>query len=190
MATWHSDPSIPTYLEELLTLGVHRGIGEFHVYGQDAGSPVMVRVVGLAVARDLILHAHSDEPAIERLFAIDGRARVLWAHAGFVGAAAVRTMVERFPNLSVEFAIRSDIGPGGRLGADWRSLIEQYPERFMIGTDSYTPSRWPAMPAILAETRAWLATLPPPIGEAVAWRNAARLVGVDEAVFLGAKAGG
>jgi hypothetical protein len=92
-------------------------------------------------------------------------------------------MVDRFPGLMVEFAIRSDIGPGGRLAPGWRALIERYPERFMIGTDTYTPARWPAMPAILAEVRAWLITLPPALAEAVAWGNAARLLGVDAAVF-------
>ena len=183
MGVWHQDPSLPTYLEERLTLGVHRGIGEFHLSGDQASGPVIGQVVRLAVARRLLLHAHADERAIEGLFAIDPSARVLWAHAGFAGSTAVQAMVERYPNLWVELAIRGDIGPGGRLDPGWRVVFEKHPDRYMVGTDSYVVARWTAMPAILGEVRAWLATLPPDVGEALAWRNAARLIGVDEAVF-------
>ena len=183
MASWFEDPSIPPYLEERLALGVHRGIGEFHLYGEGAATPVVAQIVRLAVGRGLFLHAHSDQRAVEGLFAVDPAARVLWAHAGFAGPAAVRAMVERYPNLSVEFAFRADVASGGRLDPGWREVLEAHPARFMVGTDSYTTGRWTAMPAILGEVRAWCASLPPELGDNLAWRNAARLLGVDEAVF-------
>jgi hypothetical protein len=183
ISTWHQDRTLLDYLQERLALGVHRGIGEFHLNGDDATSPVVAEVVRLATARQLLLHAHSDERAVTHLFTVDPGARVLWAHAGFAGPAAVRAMVERYPTLWVEFAFRGDVATSGQLDADWRALVEQYPERFMIGTDSYVVSRWASMPAILGAVRAWCATLPPVLRDNLAWRNAARLLGVDETIF-------
>src|ERR1043166_6675735 len=39
MTGWHKDPGMPAYLAERLKLGVHKGIGEFHLSGEDAASP-------------------------------------------------------------------------------------------------------------------------------------------------------
>jgi hypothetical protein len=183
MATWHQDRTILPYLEERLGLGVHRGIGEFHLSGEGAETPVVAEVVRLATARGLILHAHADERALAALLAVQPRARVLWAHAGFADPSAVGAAIERYPTLSVELAIRDEIGSGGQLSPDWRALFERHADRITIGTDSYVVSRWMTMPAILGAVRAWLVTLPAAVGEAIAWRNAARLFGVPEAIF-------
>ena len=43
-------------------------IGEFHLFGADAELPVPRRIVELAKQYGLMLHAHSDADAIERLF--------------------------------------------------------------------------------------------------------------------------
>jgi len=186
MGGWHNDATILPYLAERLKLGVHKGIGEFHLYGEDAGSDVMKRVVALAVERNLVLHAHADARAVEILFRHDPRARVLWAHAGFTTPDAVAAMMARYPNLWVETAIRHDIGPGGDLAEGWKAVFVKYQDRWMIGTDSYVTSRWHRMPEILNETRAWLAKLPRDVAEKMAWRNGAKLFGVPEAVFTGA----
>jgi hypothetical protein len=185
MGGWHADKSIPPYLAERLKLGVHKGIGEFHLYGEDAASAVMKEIVALAVARNLILHAHADARAVEILFRHDPRARILWAHAGFTSAANVDAMMARYPNLWVETAIRHDIGPGGALADDWKAVFVKYPDRWLIGTDTYVTSRWHRMEEIHAETRAWLAKLPPAVAEKLAWRNGAKLFGVSEAAFTG-----
>lgn len=185
MTTWHRDPAIVRYLEERLALGVHRGIGEFHLYGEDARSEVIGQIVRLAGQRSLLLHAHSDVAAIEILFERAPDARILWAHAGFAEPATLRQMVERYPRLWVETAIRGEIGAGGALAPAWRDLFLAHPDRFMIGTDSYIVSRWVAMPTILGDVRAWCQGLPVPVGEQVAWRNAARLMGVSEVPFRG-----
>lgn len=185
MGAWHSDAGMPAYLTGRLQLGVHKGIGEFHLYGEDAGSAVMKEIVALAVARNLVLHAHADARAVELLFRHDAKARVLWAHAGFTTPDVVGTMLARFPNLWVETAIRSDIGPGGALAPGWKEVFVKYQDRWLIGTDTYIAARWHRMPEILAETRAWLAALPREVAEKLAWRNGARLFGVPESVFTG-----
>jgi hypothetical protein len=43
MSSWWRDPSIIPYLEQRLTRGVHKGIGEFHLYGSNNGNPVLKR---------------------------------------------------------------------------------------------------------------------------------------------------
>jgi hypothetical protein len=186
MGGWHNDAGIPAYLAERLKLGVHKGIGEFHLYGEDANSAVMKQIVKMAVERNLILHAHSDARAVEILFRHDARARVLWAHAGFTSAANVDAMMARYPNLWVETAIRHDIGPGGALADDWKAVFIKYQDRWLVGTDTYVTSRWHRMEEIHAETRSWLAKLPPAVAEKMAWRNGAKLFGVPESVFTGA----
>jgi len=186
MGGWHNDASIPPYLAERLKLGVHKGIGEFHLYGDDANSAVMKEIVRMAVERNLILHAHADARAVEILFRHDPKARILWAHAGFTSAANVDAMMARYPNLWVETAIRHDIGPGGALADDWKAVFVKYPDRWLVGTDTYVTSRWHRMDEIHAETRSWLAKLPPEVAEKMAWRNGVKLFGLPESAFTGA----
>ena len=62
-ATWFRDGEILALIESELARGSYRGIGEFHVFGDDAGSEVMGQIIDLAVARGLYLHAHCDELA-------------------------------------------------------------------------------------------------------------------------------
>jgi hypothetical protein len=80
IATWVRDPGVVTYLEERLGKYRYVAIGEFHLYGADADLPVPRRMVALAKQYGLMLHAHSDVDAIERLFAQWPQARILWAH--------------------------------------------------------------------------------------------------------------
>jgi hypothetical protein len=42
----------------------------------------------------------------------------------------------------------------------------------MVGTDTFTPERWHYIVEHANWSRAWLADLPPPLAERIAWRNA------------------
>jgi Amidohydrolase len=174
--TWHADASVVAYLEERLRRGVHRGFGEFHLYGDDARSVVVRQVADLARQRGLFLHCHCDAEAVEILLGLGADLRILWAHAGMSsGPDVVGRLVARHRNLSVELALRTDVAPGGRLDPDWRALFLQYPDRFMVGTDTWTPSRWNDVPAAQAAVRVWLRQLPPDIAARIARENAERL---------------
>ncbi|MGH8693658.1 MAG: hypothetical protein ACREVM_05440, partial [Burkholderiales bacterium] len=59
-ANWYRDPETVTFIEEELKRGIYRGIGEFHLDGDEADTPVIRKIVYIAVARNLWLHAHSD----------------------------------------------------------------------------------------------------------------------------------
>jgi hypothetical protein len=78
--------------------------------------------------------------------------------------------------VSVELALRYDVAPGGRLDPTWAALFQRYPDRFMIGTDTWIPSQWSRLPALMADVRAWLRQLPLEVATAIAYANAERLL--------------
>ncbi len=171
METWVSDERIIGYVEARLKRYNYVAIGEFHLYGTDAERPVVRRLVELARRHGLFLHAHSDADAIERLFRHDPRARILWAHAGFEPPEKVQEMLRRHRNLWCELAFRTDHAPGGRLDPRWRALFMEFPDRFMVGTDTYTADRWPHVIEHARLARQWLATLPRDVAEKIAYQN-------------------
>ena len=172
IATWARDESVVAFLEGRLAKDRYVAIGEFHLYGADADLPVPQRVVALAKQHNLVLHAHSDPDAIERLFKQYPAARILWAHSGFESVETLRTMLAKHRNLWCDLAFRSEQGRGGAVPAEWRALFTDYPDRFMVGTDTYTPERWHYIPEHATWSREWLADLPRPLAERIAFRNA------------------
>ena len=175
--TWVRDESVPGYLEERLKKYRYAGIGEFHLYGSDADLPVPRRMVELAKQHGLYLHAHSDADAVERLFRQWPQARILWAHAGFAPPEQVTEMLARHPNLWCDLAFRTDHASGGKVDAEWRKAFLAHPERFLVGTDSFTPERWHYVGPHADWSREWLADLPPAVAERIAWKNGEALFG-------------
>ncbi|MCP5267068.1 MAG: amidohydrolase family protein [Burkholderiaceae bacterium] len=175
LSTWFHDPSVVEHLRERLRKNRYVAIGEFHVYGADADLPVLRRVVELAREYDLVLHVHGDADAVRRLFAQNPDARILWAHAGFDGPATVRKMLEAYPRLWTDLAFRSEPAVDGRVDPEWLAAFEAFPDRFMLGTDTFTPERWEYVVEHARWAREWLATLPRQLAEGIAWRNAERL---------------
>jgi hypothetical protein len=176
LGRWHQDPSVIGYLESRLGRGIYRGIGEFHLTGSEARSPVVRQVAALAVRHRLFLHCHCDAEAAEVLVGLDRDLRVLWAHAGMsAGPDVVGRLLDGHPTLTVELALRSDVAPGGGLEPAWRALFLRHPDRFMVGTDTWIPSRWAELPAVDAWTRGWLGQLPPEVAGRLASGNAERL---------------
>lgn len=176
IATWARDPAIAIHLEARLRRFRYAAIGEFHLFGADADLPVPRRMVELAREHGLVLHAHSDIDAIERLFAQWPQARILWAHAGFERPDNVRTLMRRHPRLWADLAFRNDPGSAGRVDAGWREAFEEFPSRFMLGTDTFTPERLHYIPEHAGWARSWLADLPAALAENLAWRNAHALL--------------
>ena len=177
ISTWLRDETLVPYLEERLRRHTYVAIGEFHVFGADADLPNVRRAVELAKRYGLVLHAHGDADAIERLFRHDPEARILWAHAGFERPETVRQMLRRYPRLWSDLAFRSEHGSGGKVDPAWRAAFDEFPDRFMVGTDTFTPERWHYVGEHAKWSRAWLATLPRPLAEGIAFRNGERLFG-------------
>ena len=175
ISTWFQDPTVVAMIEERLAAKRYAGIGEFHIYGADADGPVMRRLVELAGEHGIFLHAHADADAVERLFAQDPEARILWAHSGFAQPDEVRAMLDRYGNLWADLAFRSEHGSGGTVDPAWKQLFLDHPDRFMVGTDTFTPERWYYVIDHADWSRDWLGDLPPDVAERIAWRNAETL---------------
>lgn len=179
-SNWTRDETLAGYLEERLGRGAYAGIGEFHVFdANEVATAPVGRAIALAIARDILLHVHSDAKPIEALFARAPKLRILWAHAGMSEPAeAVDRMFARYPNLWTEISYRGgDIAPGGKLSDAWRTLFLKYPDRVLIGTDTHATGRWESYGSLIDDHRRWLAQLPPEIAKKIAYKNAVALFG-------------
>jgi predicted TIM-barrel fold metal-dependent hydrolase len=164
-------------VEERLSRGIYKGIGEFHLaVANHAAAPVVKRCAELAVQRQLFLHAHADAITVEKLLELHPQVKILWAHAGMTtSAATVGQLLDRFPTLWVELALRSDVAPDGTLDAEWRAVFLRHPDRFMVGTDTWVTSRWETLVEGMQTIRSWLNELPREVAAQIAHRNAERL---------------
>ncbi|MBR2118835.1 MAG: amidohydrolase family protein [Pseudomonadota bacterium] len=175
--TWFNDPTIFDLVQDEFKRGYYRGIGEFHLSGKAAATDWVKKAVDFAVANDLYLHAHADDEAVEILMRHNGRAKIIWAHTGFsLAPSRVAAMLATYPQLWGELSYRSGItGAGGELTPEWRAMFEKYPDRFLLGSDTWINERWSTYGAIMAEYRGWLKQLPPAVAKQIAHGNAKRL---------------
>src|SRR5262245_60944680 len=179
IGSWFSDPLIYELVQEEFKRGYYRGIGEFHLSGRAAANEWVKKTVDFAVANDLFLHAHADAEAVEILMGHNPNARIIWAHTGFsLDTDRVAAMLTKYPQLWGERSYRSGISDGGgKLTAEWRALFTKFPDRFLLGSDTWINERWSTYGDIMAGYRAWLAQLPPEVAAKIAHGNAKRLFG-------------
>ena len=88
----------------------------------------------------------------------------------------VREALRRHPRLWSDLAYRGDQATLGKVDPAWRDAFNEFPDRFMVGTDTFSPERWHYIGSHADYSRAWLADLPKPLAEQIAWRNAERLL--------------
>jgi len=67
---------------------------------------------------------------------------------------------------------------GGRLSAEWKALLTEHAERFLIGSDTWINQRWQNYESLMGEYRAWLGSLPAAVAQRIAWGNGAALFGL------------
>jgi len=187
---WFRDETIYQMVQDELArgsaAGPFRGIGEFHLYESvNARGPVARKLVELAERKDLAMLAHVDDEAIDLLMAASPsggqKLRLIWAHTGIGGApvARVRALLERYPLLVGELSYRPGLTcQGGQLCPEWRELIERFPTRFMVGSDTWVNERWSSYDEIMRNYRVWLGALPPELAQRIAWGNAASIFGL------------
>ena len=177
IGSWFNDPVIFELVQDEFKRGYYRGVGEFHLSGKAADTEMVKKTVDFAVAHDLYLHAHADDEAVEILMRHNPRARIIWAHTGFgLATGRVAAMLDRYPKLWGELSYRGGIVDGsGKLTPEWRGLFERYPDRFLLGSDTWIAERWAAYGDIMAGYRGWLAQLPPAMAKQIAHGNARAL---------------
>lgn len=183
---WFADQSIyAMVLDELergTDAGPYRGIGEFHLFNSaHADQPVARQLMQLALERRLAVLAHVDDEAIDKLMANGPGVTLIWAHSGIGGVPIerVRQLLTRYPSLYCELSYRPGLtADGGRLSPAWRELLLAHSDRFLIGSDTWTNSRWEGYEALIGDARRWLADLPDDIAQRIAWGNGAKLFGL------------
>lgn len=175
--SWTQDAGLPTRVERMLRDGPWRGVGELHLFAGQRHSPVFLRIAELADQRGLPLLLHCDPAVIDSLYAHSPEARVVWAHAGaYPYPALLRDYLDRYPQLSIDLSMRdARIAPDGELDPDWEQLLWEYPDRFLVGVDTFSVARWGEYGAAATRIRRWLAQLPEAVAARIAYRNAARI---------------
>ncbi len=182
-SNWFRDESIYAMVQQEYARGTaagpYRGIGEFHLYdSNNANGPVAKKLMQFAQEKQLAVLAHVDDVAIDLLMAHAPQARLIWAHTGIGGAPAARVqaLMEKYPLLMGELSYRPGLTCGeGALCPEWRTLILRYPDRFLIGSDTWVNQRWLYYGELMRGYRRWLGDLPPEVARRIAWDNGAGL---------------
>jgi len=192
-------------LESGLRSGQFKGIGEIfvnnlHTHPRDfkpirfpADAPLMRRLWALSATYGVPVQVHTEaDPTsvaeIERLLAINPQGTLIWAHTGFFAEPPlVRRLLQQHSALFCELSWRDErpramgwglpipISEAGNLRSVWKVLLEEFPERFLIGTDVGTPSVIDYA-RLITYWRDILAQLSPDAAEKIAHQNAERLL--------------
>lgn len=179
--TWMTDAKMLRFIETELKTRPYRGIGEVFLYEVDVHTPVVQRVLELAVKHRLVLHTRSDPAAIKHIFRLQPGLRVLWAHAGVnVPPQQVSHLLDYYPRLWIELSHRRSVAPRGKLDQQWKDLMLRHPDRVLLGSGTYTSHYWYKLRTYMSDYRGWLKTLPPDVAENIAWRNGLRLFGLPD----------
>jgi Tat protein secretion system quality control protein TatD with DNase activity len=181
--TWYKNPEIVAMIEREFTSGFFagkvRGIGEFHIHGDEANAKEFAQIVAFAKRNQLWLHAHCDEAALEIIFRLDPAAKVIWAHTGFTASTErVAALMKQHPGLMGELSYRNDVTEGGKLSKQWRALFASHSDRFLLGSDAWVTERWAQYDDIVARYREWLAELPRETAEKIAYKNGERVFNI------------
>nr|WP_297351242.1 amidohydrolase family protein [uncultured Caldimonas sp.] len=183
---WFADESIHRMVQDELSRGTaagpYRGIGEFHLYDSaNADGAVARKLMQLAQQKKLVVLAHVDGVAIDKLMAHAPDARLIWAHTGIGGVPVerVRELFDRHPGLVGELSYRPGLTQDdGQLTPAWRELLLRYPQRFVIGSDTWINARWQYYEELMRGYRVWLGGLPPEVARRIGWENGAEMFGV------------
>ena len=91
----------------------------------------------------------------------------------------MNALFAKYPLLMGELSYRPGLTcAGGLLCPEWRALLLRYPDRFMLGSDTWVNQRWLQYDSLMQGYRTWLGDLPPDVARKIAWSNGASLFGV------------
>ncbi len=179
---WMHDERLPARVAGLLDAagGLYRGIGELHIFAEDARSPVLMALADMAAERGLMLQIHGDAEVLDAVFERQPGLTVLWAHLGTQPRPdAIAPVLARHPRLYADTSVRDGrfVDAQGRLKPAWRAFFTAHAGRVLVGVDTFWTRRWQRFDQVAADIRGWLAQLPPEVAEQLAYGNAERLFG-------------
>lgn len=196
---WYLDERSLRLAEQGLRNGQYLGIGEVHFmvgFRPRTSNVIFVKLLQLArrYAVPVLIHidAGNEKPFLDVCLG-NPELNLIFAHAGGnLAARHIRRVVERCDNAMIEFSARDPWRFGGLTGDDngllhdWRELVIDYPDRFMIGTDpvwkvtrtqswDQADDGWDYFEQLLAYHRRWVDELPPAVRRKIYLDNARRL---------------
>ncbi|MCU7809770.1 MAG: amidohydrolase [Candidatus Thiodiazotropha sp. (ex Notomyrtea botanica)] len=199
-STWHRDPTLVGRVRQALASGQYQGVGEVHMIGgfiSDWKNPVITELFQLAAEFDVPVLVHTEFSRANYLIGFcqaHPKTRFLWAHAGSIlPPEEVARGLDACNNLWVELSARDpwrhvarQIDDDGSLKPEWRKLVVDYADRFMIGSDTVWPverlnpwdepdTGWQELPRFLSFHRGWLDELPIDIANNIRFENARML---------------
>ena len=127
---------------------------------------------------------HENISAFERLLAHNSRAKIIWAHLGSDGTGyrtpdLCRRLLQRHSNLYMEIKLdpkapgKNFLMAGEKVKPDWLMLFEDFPNRFIIGSDQHYPE--PSGPSRWQEVVLLFNQLPAELRRSIGTENVARI---------------
>jgi len=173
---WFLNTGLVRYARQELSGGEYYGVGELHLVAAPPDSEVVEGILALVEELRLVAHLHAEADTVDEVMSRHPDLKVLWAHAGMTARPErVRELLDRHSNLWVELSHRVDVAPGGKLDDNWRLLFTTHPDRFMVGTGTYSNEYWYQFRYMLGDIRKWLDQLPPEVADRISYRNAMQL---------------
>jgi|TARA_Y100000294_G_C8525253_1_gene324639 hypothetical protein len=186
--------------EQDLKDGVIVGLGEIFVNNRttqrnkrfrrkgQVDAPLIRKFFDLVAKYDgfMAFHMQAESDSLEqldKLLASNRKGRVVWNHCGSdTSASDVRSLMDKHPNLFCELSQRyppvqknrsRQFFNSGGIESDWRQLIEDHADRFMVGTDAHSIEEF--VGAIETVRKGLLPDLKPATARNIAYQNAQRL---------------
>lgn len=178
---WHHNPEILDYISEQADKGIYRGFGEFHMgFKHLDGKSIVPQLMQIAAEQNWVISAHTDMETIEALIAMQPTLPIVWAHCGFsYEAHEIRALVEKYPTAYCDMSLYEKlVDEDDNLTPQWKALMEDHPDRFMVAIDTYKESRWGEVREHAQHIQEWLAQLSPDAARMIANGNVNRLLPV------------
>ena len=193
---WYLSERTLQLAEEGLRSGQYQGIGEVHFmagFRPKTDNPIFTRLLALARQYAVPVLIHVDAGNEKKFVGICRQhpgLKLIFAHAGGnLYASHIRRVIEQCDKVMIEFSARDPWRYGGLTGdddlllPDWRELVLEYPDRFLVGTDpvwkvtrtqtwDQPDDGWDHFEQLLAYHRHWIAALPPAVQRKLALDNA------------------
>lgn len=169
-------------------LGPEGGYASAPANNTPADDPRLVRAYRLAGEHGVAVNVHQEAAftaELARALRAAPETTFVWAHAGHGSADALRAMLRAHPNLMADLSARTPwLGAGTLLtGADgvlrpaWRAVLEEFPDRVLIGLDLFAEAHFQGgyVRQSVDYYRGLLGQFDEPVARLIAHQNAERI---------------
>lgn len=157
----------------------YQGIGEFHIFKQDAYSPVLAKAITTAQQKNLMIMIHGDAEIVDQIFKLAPNTTVIWAHLGtHPTPESLSQVFKRHPtHLYMDTSVRDKlfVTATGQLKPEWKAFFIQHQDKLLAAIDTFSTQRWLNFDKAVSNIRLWLEQLPKPVAEKIAYQNALNL---------------